>query len=54
MIDGKELRTKKGKNGWAAWIPTSEDEMCKYQELTLNPGDARDCVDDEVTVGWQL
>ena len=34
-IQGKEMRAKKGVRGWAAWIPRSEDEKSKFQELVL-------------------
>ena len=53
-VDGKELKTKNGKNGRAGWISKSEDEKFKYQELTLYSGDAGDCMNDGRMVGWQL
>ena len=34
---GKDLRTKKGVKGWASWIPRSEVENIKFQELVLCP-----------------
>ena len=42
-IDGKELRVKKGKKGWAGWIPKSEDEKQKFQEY-WSPTDAALCM----------
>ena len=34
-IEGKDPRTKKGVKGWAGWIPRSEIEKGKFQELVL-------------------
>ena len=45
-IDGKELRVKKGKKGWAGWIPKSEGEKLKFQELVLCPNGSRDWIND--------
>ena len=36
-IEGKDLRTEKGTEGWAGWIPRSEVEGSKFQELVLCP-----------------
>ena len=33
--DEKELRVRKGKKGWAGWIPKSEDDSLKFQRWTL-------------------
>ena len=38
---GKDLRTKKGVRGWAGWIPRSEVEKSKFQELVLCPSEGR-------------
>ena len=40
-IDGRTLRTKKGVKGWVGWIPGSEGEKSKFQELVLCPGGDR-------------
>ena len=45
-IDGRELRVKKGKKGWAGWVPKSEDERQKFQELVLCPDGSREWVND--------
>ena len=37
--NGRDLRTKKGVKGWAVWIPRSEVEKSKFQELALCPND---------------
>ena len=29
-IEGKELRTKKSKKGWAGWTPESDAEKLKF------------------------
>ena len=50
-IDGKGLRAKKGKNIWAGWIPRSEDEKIKFQELVLCSGDGREGM-LRGAVGW--
>ena len=34
-IDGRELKTKKRVKGWAGWVPISETEKAKFQELVL-------------------
>ena len=40
-IEGKDLRTKNGVKGWAGWIPGSEVEESKFQELVLCPSGDR-------------
>ena len=40
-IEGRDLKTKKGMKGWASWIPRSEDETSRFQELVLCSGDGR-------------
>ena len=40
-IEGRDLRAKKGAKGWAGWIPNSEVEKCRFQELVLCSGDGR-------------
>ena len=42
-IDGKELRVRKGKKGWAGWIPKTEGEETNFQELVLCPEGSRGC-----------
>ena len=36
-IDGKQLKAKKRKKGWAGWIPKSEDDRHKFQKLAFCP-----------------
>ena len=50
-VEGKELRAKTGKKGWAGWIPKSEGEKLKFQELALYPGDGRDGMGEDWTKG---
>ena len=40
-IEEKDLRVKKGVKGWAGWIPRSEDERSKFQELVLCSSEGR-------------
>ena len=50
-IEGKELSAKKGKKGWAGWVPKPEDEKLEFQELTLHPGDVCDWTGEDGTEG---
>ena len=36
-IEGREMRVRKGKKGWACWTPVSEDVERIFQELCLCP-----------------
>ena len=40
-IDRRDLRVKEGKKGWAGWIPKTEDDRQKFQELALCPNGSR-------------
>ena len=40
-IEGKDLRVKKGAKGCAFWIPKSETEKNRFQELVLRSRDGR-------------
>ena len=31
-MEGKELKVMKGKEGWAGWIPKSEEEQLKFKK----------------------
>ena len=37
IFDGREMRVRKGRKGWAVWTPVSEDEERKFKELCLCP-----------------
>ena len=37
---------KRGKKGWAGWIPKTEDDRQKFQKLALSPNGSREWVGD--------
>ena len=53
-IDGREMRVRKGKKGWAGWTPVSEDEERKFQELCLCPDGSRSWLDDDEDGGLEV
>ena len=50
-IEGRDVRTKKGVKGWAGWMPRSEGEKSKFQELVLCPNDNRTKIPEDVRDG---
>ena len=51
-IEGKDLRVKKGAKGCAGWIPKSETEKNRFQELVLRSGwSSRDAQDEDDGLG---
>ena len=53
-IDGREMRLKKGKKGWAGWTPVSEDEELQFKELCLCPEGSRSWCDDDAVKGLEV
>ena len=51
-IEGKDLRVKKGAKGWAGWIPKSEAEKNRFQELVLPSSDGRVGTNEDEDDGW--
>ena len=45
-MDGKELKVKKAKKGWAGWIPQTENDRQKFQELVHCPAGSCEWMND--------
>ena len=44
-VEGKEVRQVQGKEGWAGWVPNTEEERQKFKTRVLRPEGPRVCMD---------